>query len=184
MSKSLLIYSHDFDINLKKMFKADDVHMIDINAEVLKKSTHKTYKLMSELVCCLFDGYDKLTLVTNYVHKVGHESHFGERSLAFILKANGIKDAYELNDFHTAVMAHLTSRRLLIESQSFLKKALVSATLSKSTNNLKTLEALIHDQEELIHRSASTFAHYAEDLVLRFGIADLHHRKWQSNQNV
>jgi len=159
------------------MFKAYDVHMIDINAEVLNRYTHKTYKLMSELVNCLFDGYDKLTLVTNYVHKVSHESHLSERSLAFILKTNSIKDAYELNDFHAAVMSHFTSHRLLIESQSFLKKALVSATLSKLTSNLKTLDALIHDHDALIQRSTSTLAQYSEDLVLRFGLAGLFHTK-------
>lgn len=170
MSKSLLLYSHDFHINVKKLFKADDVHMIDINAEVLNKSTHKTYKLMSELVNCLFDGYDKLTLVTNYLPKSGHENNFGERSLVFMLKTNDIKDAYELNDFHAAVMLHLTSHRLLVESQSFLKKELVSATLSKSTSNLKTLNALINDYDALIHKSASLLAKYAEDIVLRFGV--------------
>ena len=43
MSNSLLLYSHNFHVEVKKWFKADDVHMIDINAEVLNKSTHKTY---------------------------------------------------------------------------------------------------------------------------------------------
>ena len=49
-------------VNLKKLFKAHDVHMIDINAEVMNNATHKNYKLMSELVKCLFVEYDRLTL--------------------------------------------------------------------------------------------------------------------------
>lgn len=177
MSRSLLLYSHDFHVDIKKMFKADDVHMIDINAEVLNKSTHKTYKLMSELVECLFDGYDKLTLVTNYVPKNGHTSHFGERSLVFMVKTNDIKDAYELNDFHAAVMSHVTSHRLLVESLVFLKKELVSSTLSKATSNLKTLNTLINDYDTLISKSESVLAMYAKDIALRFGAVDLLHSK-------
>ena len=173
MSRSLLLYSHDFHVDIKKMFKADDVHMIDINAEVLNKSTHKTYKLMSELVKCLFDGYDKLTLITNYVPKSGHHNHFGERSLAFTLNTNDIKDAYELNDFHAAVMSHVTSHRLLVESQMFLRKELVSSTLSKATSSLKTLNTLINDYDALISKSKSVLAIYAKDIALRFGAVDL-----------
>ena len=139
MSKSLLLYSHDFQINVKKLFKAHDVHMIDINAEVMNNATHKNYKLMSELVKCLFERYDKLTLITNFVPKSNHGNLFDKRCLAFIFKTNDLKDTYELNDFHAAVMSHLTSHRLLVESQVFLRKALVSSQLSRALNNLKTL---------------------------------------------
>lgn len=170
MSKSLLIYSRDFHINMKKQFKSDDVHMIDINAEVLNKSTHKNYKLMCELVKFLFEGYDKLTLITNFAPQNGYEDHFGEHSLAFILERNDIKDTYELNDFHAAVISHLTSHRLLVESQVLLKKELVSATLSKATNNLRTLNALINDYEILINKSESVFDTYKKDIFLRFGV--------------
>lgn len=173
MSKSLLLYSHDFHINVKKLFKPHDVHMIDINAEVLNKSTHKTYKLMSELVECLFDGYDKLTLVTNYDPNSGHHNHYGERSLVFMVKTNDIKDAYELNDFHAAVMSHVKSHRLLVESQMLLRKELVNSTLSKATSNLNTLNTLIYDYDTLISKSKSVLAMYAEDIVLRFGAVDL-----------
>lgn len=173
MSNSLLLYSHDFHVEVKRWFKADDVHMIDINAEVLNKSTHKTYKLMSELVNCLFEGYDKLTLITNFVPRNDHENYFGERSLVFMVKTNGIKDAYALSDFHAAVMSHLTSHRLLIESLVFLKKELVSSTLSKATSNLKHLNALIDDYETLIIKSKLVLDVYREDIVLKFGAVGL-----------
>lgn len=168
MSRSLLLYSHDFHINVKKLFKADDVHMIDIHAEVLNKATYKNYQLMSELVSCLFDGYDKLTLITNYAPKTDHENLLGEHSLAFTLQTHDIKDTYELNDFHTAVMSHLTSHRLLIESQVFLRKEIVSSTLSKATSNLKTLNTLMNDYDTLINKSKSAFDAYRQDIVLRF----------------
>ncbi len=170
MSRSLLIYSHDFQINVKKLFKAHDVHMIDINAEVMNNATHKNYKLMSELVKCLFEGYDKLTLITNFVPKSDHGNLFDRRSLAFILKANDIKDTYELNDFHAAVMSHLASHRLLVESQVFLRKEFVSSQLSKATSNLKILHSLMSDYDALINKSNSVLAIYREDIVLRFGI--------------
>lgn len=41
MSSSLLLFSHDFHINVKKLFKVHDVHMIDIHAEVMNNATHK-----------------------------------------------------------------------------------------------------------------------------------------------
>ncbi|MDD2934630.1 MAG: hypothetical protein PHO76_12165 [Methylotenera sp.] len=170
MSSSLLIYSHDFQINVKKLFKAHDVHMIDINAEVMSNATHKNYKLMSELVKCLFEGYDQLTLITNFVPKSDHGNLFDERSLAFIFKTNDIKDTYELNDFHAAVMSNLTSHRLLVESQMFRRKELVSSQLSKATNNVKTLNALINDYDDLINKSKCVLDNYREDLVLRFGV--------------
>lgn len=170
MSRSLLLYSHDFHINVKKLFKADDVHMIDIHAEVLNKATHKNYKLISELVNCLFDGYDKLTLITNYTPKTDHGNLLGERFLAFTLKTNDIKDTYELNDFHTAVMSHLTSHRLLLESQVFLRKEIVSSTLSKAASNLKTLNTLMSDYDTLINKSKLAFDTYRDDIVLRFGV--------------
>ncbi|PPD51384.1 MAG: hypothetical protein CTY12_08055 [Methylotenera sp.] len=170
MSSSLLIYSHDFQINVKKLFKAHDVHMLDINADVMNNATHKNYKLMSELVKCLFEGYDQLTLITNFVPKSDHGNLFDERSLAFIFKTNDIKDTYELNDFHAAVMSHLTSHRLLVESQVFLRKELVSSQLSKATSNVKTLNALMGDYDALINKSKCVFDSYREDLVLRFGL--------------
>jgi hypothetical protein len=170
MSSSLLIYSHDFQINVKKLFKAHDVHMLDINAEVMNNATHKKYKLMSELVKCLFEGYDQLTLITNFVPKSDYGILFDERSLAFILKANDIKDTYELNDFHAAVMSHLASYRLLAESQVFLRKELVSAQLSKATNNVKALNTIANDYDSLINKSKWVFDSYREDLVLRFGV--------------
>jgi len=169
MSRSLLLYSHDFQINVKKLFKAHDVHMLDINAEAMNNATHKNYKLMSELVECLFDGYDKLTLITNFVPKSDHEHLFDERSLAFIFKTNDLKDTYELNDFHAAVMAHLTSHRLLVESQVFLRKELISSQLSKATSNLKTLNTLINDCDALINKSKLVLDGYRDDFVLRFG---------------
>ena len=73
---------------------------------------------MSELVNCLFEGYDKLTLITNFVPRNDHENYFGERSLVFMVKTNGIKDAYALSDFHAAVMSHLTSHRLAAMANS------------------------------------------------------------------
>ncbi|NOU40259.1 MAG: hypothetical protein HOO85_03215 [Methylotenera sp.] len=170
MSRSLLIYSHDFQINVKKLFKPHDVHMIDINAEVMNNTTHKNYKLMSELVKCLFEGYDQLTLITNFAPKSDHGNLFDERSLAFIFKTNDIKDTYELSDFHAAVMAHLTSHRLLVESQMFLRKELVSSQLSKATNNLKTLHTLMNDYGALINKSKCVLDNYREDIVLRFGV--------------
>lgn len=169
MSRSLLLYSHDFHINAKKLFKADDVHMIDIHAEVLNKATYKNYQLMSELVNCLFDGYDKLTLITNFTPKNSHENLLGEQSLAFMLQTHDIKDTYELNDFHTAVMSHLKSHCLLVESQVFLRKEIVSSTLSKATSNLKTLNTLMNDYDTLINKSKSALDAYREDIVLRFG---------------
>lgn len=144
--------------------------MIDINAEVMNNATHKNYKLMSELVKCLFEGYDKLTLITNFVPKSEHGNLFDRRSLVFIFKANDIKDTYELNDFHAAVMSHLTSHRLLVESQVFLRKEFVNSQLSKATNNLKTLHTLISDYDVLINKSKSVLDIYREDIVLRFGI--------------
>lgn len=176
MSRSLLLYSHDFHINVKKLFKADDVHMIDIHAEVLNKAAHKNYKLMSELVNSLFDGFDKLTLITNYAPKTDHENLFGEHSLAFTLKTSDIKDTYELNDFHTAVMSHLTSHRLLLESQVFLRKEIVSSTLSKATSNLKTLNTLMDDYDTLINKSRSVLDSYREDIVLRFGVINFRNK--------
>ena len=169
MSRSLLLYSHDFHINVKKLFKAHDVHMIDINAEVMHNATHKNYKLMSELVECLFYGYDKLTLITNFVPKSDYEHLFDERSLAFIFKTNDLKDTYELNDFHAAVMSHLKSHRLLVESQVFRRKEFVSSQLSKAANNLKTLHTLMNDYDALINKSKWVLDTYREDLVLRFG---------------
>ena len=170
MSRSLLIYSHDFQINLKKLFKAHDVHMIDIKAEVMNNATHKNYKLMSELVNCLFEGYDQLTLITNFMPKSDYGNLFDERSLAFIFKTNDIKDTYQLNDFYAAVMSHLTSHGLLVESQAFLKKELVSSQLSKATNNIKTLNTLMKDYDALINNSKWVLDNYREDLVLRFGV--------------
>jgi len=170
MRSSLLIYSHDFQINVKNLFKAHDVHMIDISAEVMNNATHKNYKLMSELVKCLFEGYDKLTLITNFVPNCHHGNLFDGHSLAFIIKTNDIKDAYELNDFHAAVMSRLTSHRLLVESQVFLRKELVSAQLSKATSNLKTLITLMNDYDALINKSKWVLDSYKEDIVLRFGV--------------
>ena len=170
MSRSLLIYSHDFQINVKKLFKAHDVHMIDINAEVLNNATHKNYKLMSELVKYLFEKYDRLTLITNFVPKSDHGNLFDQRSLAFIFKTNDIKATYELNDFHAAVMSHLTSHRLLVESQVFRRKELVSSQLSKATKNVKTLNTLMNDYDALINKSKWVLDNYREDLVLRFGV--------------
>ena len=170
MSRSLLIYSHDFQINVKKLFKAHDVHMIDINAEVMNNATHKSYRLMSELVGCLFEGYDQLTLITNFAPKSEHENLFDERSLAFTFKENDIKDRYELNDFHAAVMSRLTSHRLLVESQVFLRKELVSSKLSKATNNVKTLNGLMNDYDALINKSKLALDSYREDIVIRFGV--------------
>jgi len=170
MSRSLLLYSHDFQINVKKLFKAHDVHMLDINAEVMHNATHKNYKLMSELVKCIFEGYDKLTLITNFVPKGDHDSLFDERCLAFIFKTNDLKDTYELNDFHAAVMAHLTSHSLLVESQEFLRKELVSSQLSKATSNVKALNTLMNDYDALINKSKCVLVSYREDLVLRFGV--------------
>lgn len=170
MSKCLLIYAHDFQINLKKSFKAHDVHMLDINAAVMNNATHKNYRLMSELVKCLFEGYEKLTLVTHFSPENGHQNLIGERSLAFILKTNDIKDTYELHDFHAAVMAHLASHRLLAESQVFLSKELVSSQLSKAANNIKALDSLMNDYAALISKSKSVFDRYREDIVLRFGV--------------
>lgn len=170
MSRSLLIYSHDFQIKVKKLFKAHDVHMIDINAEVMNNATHKNYKLMSELVKCLFERYEKLTLITSFVPEIDHGNLFDEHSLAFILKTNDIKETYELHDFHAAVMSHLTSHRLLVESQVFLRKELVSSQLSKATNSLKTLNTLMNDYDALINKSKWVLDSYREDLVLRFGI--------------
>jgi len=144
--------------------------MIDINAEVMNKATHKNYKLISELVKCLFAGYDKLTLITNFVSKSDHENFFDERCLAFVFKTNDLKDTYELNDFHAAVMAHLTSHRLLVESQEYLRKELVSAQLSKATNNVKTLNTLMNDYDTLINKSEYVIDSYRKDIVLRFGI--------------
>jgi hypothetical protein len=155
---------------VKKLFKAHDVHLIDTNAEVMNFATHKNYKLISELVKCLFEGYDKLTLITNFVPKSEHGNLFDERSLKFIFKTNDIKETYELNDFHAAVMSHLTSHHLLVESQVFLRKELVSAQLSKATNNVKTLNALMTDYDALINKSKWVLDNYREDLVLRFGI--------------
>ena len=169
MSRSLLIYSHDFQINVKKLFKAHDVHMLDINAEAMNNATHKNYKLMSELVEYLFDGYDKLTLITNFVPKSDHEHLFDERCLAFIFKTNDLKDTYELNDFHAAVMSHLTSHRLLVESQVFLRKELISSQLSKATSNVKTLNTLMSDYGALINKSKLVLDGYRDDFVLRFG---------------
>jgi hypothetical protein len=155
---------------VKKLFKPHDVHMIDINAEVMNNATHKNYKLMSELVKCLFEGYDKLTLITNFVHKSDYRNLFDERSLAFIFKANDMKNTYELNDFHAAVMSHLTSYRLLIESRVSLSKELVSSQLSKATNNIKILNALMNDYDALINNSKWVLDSYREDIVLRFGV--------------
>lgn len=170
MSRSLLLYSHDFQINVKKLFKAHDVHMLDINAEVMNNATHKNYKLMSELVECLFDGYDKLTLITNFEPSGHRESLWDEHTLAFTLKTNDIKDTYALNDFHAAVMARLTSHRLLVESQIFLRKELVSSKLSKATNNIKALNSFIIDYDTLTHNSKLLLDVYKKDLCLRFGI--------------
>jgi len=170
MSRSLLIYSHDFQINVKKLFKPHDVHMIEINAEVMNNATHKNYKLISELVKCLFPGYDKLTLITNFLPKSDHENLFDERCLAFAFKTNDLKDTYELNDFHAAVKAHLTSHRLLVESQEYLRKELVSAQLSKATSNIKTLNTLMSDYDALINKSKWVLDTYREDLILRFGV--------------
>lgn len=164
-----MIYSHDFQIDMKKLFKAHDVHMLDINAEVMNNATHKNYKLMSELVKCLFEGYDKLTLITNFAPKSSHEDLFNERCLAFISKANDLKVTYELNDFHAAVMSHLTSHSLLVESQMFLRKELVSSQLSQATSNVKTLNKLMNDYDALINKSKWVLDIYREDLVLRFG---------------
>ena len=169
MSRTLLLFSHDFHVNLKKTFKAHDVYFMDINAEVLNQSKHKSHKLISNLVECLFVGYDKLTLITNYTPRIDIKSTFGDRYLGLTIKSNDIKDSYELSDFHAAVMSHFTSHRLLVESLVFLKKALVSATLSKTTSNLKTLNRLIDDYDVLIHKSKSALAVYAEDIILRFG---------------
>ena len=170
MSKSLLLYSHDFQIKMKMLFKACDVHMIDINAEVMHNATHKNYKLMSELVKCLFKDYDKLTLITNFDPKSVHENLFVERSIPFIFKTNDLKDSYELNDFYAAVMAHLTRHSLLIESKVFLRKELVSSQLSKSTSNVKTLNTLLNEYDALIDKSKNMLEIYREDLVLRFGV--------------
>lgn len=169
MRKSLLLYSHDFQINVKKLFKACDVHMLDINAEVLDNVTYKNYKLMSEVVKCLFEECDKLTLVTNFVPNSNHNFLSDERTFAFIFKTNDIKETYELNDFHAAVISHLTSHHLLLESQVFLKKELVSSELSKATNNLKTINSLLKDYDALISQSKCVLVSYREDFVLRFG---------------
>ena len=170
MSNSLLLYSHDFQIKMKMLFKACDVHMIDINAEVMNNATHKNYKLMSELVKCLFKDYDKLTLITNFEPKSDHENLFDERSIALIFKTNDLKDSYELNDFNAAVMAHLTTHRLLVESKVFLRKELVSSQLSKSTSNVKTLNSLMNDYDALTNKSKCMLDSYREDFLLRFGV--------------
>lgn len=170
MSRSLLLYSHAFQINVKKLFKAHDVHMLDINAEVMHNATHKNYKLMSELVECFFDGYDKLTLITNFVPSNPQESLWDKHTLAFTLKTNDINDTYALSDFHAALMARLTSHRLLVESQVFLRKELVSSQLSKATSNIKTLNTLMSNYDALINQSKFLLDAYREDLALRFGV--------------
>lgn len=170
MSRSLLLYSNDFHLNVKKLFKPHEVHMLDINAEVMNNATHNNYKLMSKLVGCLFEGYDKLTLITNFDSIDNQKIFWGEHSLAFTLKTNDIKDTYALNDFHAAVMARLTSHRLLVESQVFLRKELVSSQLSKATNNIKVLNTFIIDYDTLIHNSKLLLDFYRQDLRLRFGL--------------
>lgn len=67
-------------------------------------------------------------------------------------------------------MSHLTSHRLLVESQVFLRKELVSSQLSKATNNIKTLNTLMNDYDALINKSKWVLDNYREDLVLRFGV--------------
>lgn len=144
--------------------------MLDINAEVMNNATHKNYKLMSELVKCLFEGYDKLTLITNFVPSNHQESFWGKHTLVLTLKTNDINDTYALSDFHAALMARLTGHHLLVESQVFLKKELVNSELSKATSNVKTLNTLVSDYHALINKSKCVLDSYREDLILRFGV--------------
>ncbi|MDP3211943.1 hypothetical protein [Methylotenera sp.] len=170
MSRSLLLYSHDFQVSAKKLFKADDEHMLYINAEMMNNATHKNYKLMSELVKCLFEGYDKLTLITNFVPSNDQERFWCKHTMGLTLKTNDINETYALSDFHSALMARLTGHRLLVESQVFLKKELVNSQLSKATSNIKRLNTLMSNYDALISQSKLLLDAYREDIYLRFGV--------------
>ncbi|MDP3211925.1 hypothetical protein [Methylotenera sp.] len=170
MSEQLLLLSHDFLLNIKSMLKPHEVQMIDTKAEILNNSAFKNIKLICVLVNTLYKGYDKLTLVSNFERKVYHNELYKEGILGFILNTNDIGKMYELSDFHAAVMSHVESHKLLVQSRSLLKKELVSAKLSKTINNSELPNKLLKAYEALISQSESLFDNYREALYLKFGL--------------
>jgi len=151
------------------MFKEHDVHMMLINAEILSNTQFKNYKLVSELVGSLFLGYDKLTLITNYVDMPSDIESLSEGYLIFKINTKDIRENYVLDDFHAAVVAHLASHQLLLESLELRKKELIRAKLSKAFNHLEELKLIINDCDSLIKMSELMLNNYREDMVLRFG---------------
>lgn len=144
--------------------------MIDTKAEILNNSAFQNIKLLCELVNTLYKGYDKLTLVSNSERNVYRNELYKEGILGFILNTKDIGKMYELSDLHSAVILHVESHKLLVQSRSLLKKELVSAKLSKTINYLELLNKLLKAYEALISQSESLFDNYREALYLKFGL--------------